>query len=101
VQQSKEEQRFKMKMIIRATHARVSISQANNCNDATILGRMKIQDEDDHESKPYNQEEIELLEQGSSSIRQEIRILRGEEEEEEPGRKGAGRGFAPSGCCCC
>jgi hypothetical protein len=41
-----------MKMLIRATHARVSISQANNCNGATILGRMKIQDEDDHESKP-------------------------------------------------
>jgi hypothetical protein len=39
-------------MLIRATHARVSISQTNNCNDATILGRIKIQDEDDHESKP-------------------------------------------------
>jgi hypothetical protein len=49
----------------------------------------------------HNPEEIELLQQGSSSIRQEIRILRGEEEEEQPGRKGAGGGFAPSGCCCC
>ncbi len=68
VQQSWDEWRSTMKMIMRASH---------------------------------NQEEIELLQQGSSSIRQEIRILRGEEEEEEPGRKGAGRGFAPSGCCCC
>ncbi len=68
MQQSWEDWRSKMKMIMRASH---------------------------------NQEEIELLQQGSSSIRQEIRILRGEEEEEEPGRKGAGIGFAPSGCCCC